>query len=119
MVTFENFRGKPQIFSINIETNESFDEIGAFFGRKSAVTDAQERVEDSAVFASVEANAFDGEFSWESRRMRSLFGALMDCFIRNEPGIAAATLVRAAGMRPPRNVAFVRVRHTDAKAVDF
>src|SRR6202030_3438405 len=53
------------------------------------------------------------------RRMRSLLLAALNCFIRNEPGVAPATLIAAASVRPASDVALVLIRNAESKTVDF
>ena len=50
--------------------------------------------------------------------MRPFFGAALDGFIGNEPGVAAATAVTPPRMRPARDVALVRVGHTEREPID-
>jgi len=50
--------------------------------------------------------------------MRSLLGATLDCFVGNEPGVAAAAAVAPARVRPARDVTFVLVRNAEREPVD-
>src|SRR5215475_2450992 len=45
--------------------------------------------------------------------MRTFFFATLNCFIRNKPGVAPATLVTSSCVRPAGDVTFVLIR--DAK----
>src|SRR5205085_12514399 len=50
--------------------------------------------------------------------MRPFLGATLDCFVRDEPGVAAAAAVAASCVRPAGNVALVLVRNAERDPVD-
>lgn len=45
--------------------------------------------------------------------------AVLDRFIRNEPGVPAAAFVSPARVRPPSNVALVLIGNTEREAIDI
>src|SRR5438067_1583860 len=51
--------------------------------------------------------------------MRSLLLAPLNCFVGNEPGIAATTPIAPAGVRPTRNVGFILIRNSEREAIDW
>src|SRR5437763_1469231 len=50
--------------------------------------------------------------------MRPFPGAALDCFVGNEPSIAAATSIPSVRMTPSRDVTLVGVRHTERETID-
>src|SRR5712691_6489909 len=88
--------------------------------RDRRISDAQKRIEHC--FDAGNAVHFDTPFCqlhWEGRRMRPLLRATLNCFVRNEPGIAAAAHVAAACVRPARNVTLVLIGNTECEPVNL
>ena len=50
--------------------------------------------------------------------MRSFLRATLDCFIRDEPGVAAAAPILSLGVSPARDVALVGIRDTKSEPID-
>jgi hypothetical protein len=59
------------------------------------------------------------QLDWECRRMRAFLGATLNCFVRNEPCIAAAAQITAPRVRPARNVTLVLVRNSNGEPIDL
>ena len=53
------------------------------------------------------------------RGMGSLSLAVLNRFVGNEPGVAAATFVAAAGVCPAGDVAFVLIRNAEGQPINF
>src|SRR5262249_44981556 len=51
--------------------------------------------------------------------MRSLFLTALNCFVGDEPCVAATSQITAAGMPPAGDVAFVLIRHSQCKPIEF
>jgi hypothetical protein len=51
--------------------------------------------------------------------MRPFLRAALNCFVGNEPGVAATAQITSTSVRPARDVAFVLVRNTESKPIDF
>jgi len=66
----------------------------------------------------VELDAILRERDGKRGRMRSFFRATLDCFVRNEPGVAAAASVAPARVRPAGDVALILVGHAERKPVN-
>ena len=66
----------------------------------------------------MELDAILRERDGKRGRMRSLFSAALDRFIRNEPGVAAAAYISSARVRPTSDVTLVLIRHAERKPVD-
>ena len=67
----------------------------------------------------MQPNAPFGQLHWKRRRVRPLFDAVLNCLVRNEPGTAAAARITATRMAPARDVAFVLIRNTESKPINF
>ncbi len=59
-----------------------------------------------------------GELNRKRGRMRSLLYAALNCFVRNEPGIAPTAGVAPVRVRPASDVALVLIRDTEREPVD-
>src|SRR5439155_3032387 len=55
----------------------------------------------------------------KSRGVRSLFLAILNCFVRDKPRVAAATQIASTRMPPPRDVTFVLIGNSDSNPVQF
>lgn len=51
--------------------------------------------------------------------MRPFLVSALNCLVRNEPGIPAATHVSSTRVRPARDVALVGIRSAQGKAIEF
>ena len=51
--------------------------------------------------------------------MRSFFRAALNCFVGDEPGIAATTQIASPRVRPARDVAFVLIWNSDGEPIHF
>ena len=60
-----------------------------------------------------------GELNRECCRMRTLFCPTLDCLVRDEPCIPAATKIGAARMRPARDICFILVGNAERESVEF
>ena len=60
-----------------------------------------------------------GQLNRKRRRMRTLLRATLNRFVRNEPGVAAAARIAAFRMRPARYVAFILIRNSEGKPINF
>src|SRR2546423_12165212 len=85
----------------------------------SRVSNPQKWVEHrSDTRNAVEFDTILRESDGKRGRMRSFLGPTLNCFVGNEPSIAAAACVAPARVRPARDVALVLVRHAEREPVD-
>ena len=84
---------------------------------ESGISDAEKRIEHrfnaSRAYRTMQLDAPLRELNRKSRRMRPLFFTALDCFVRNEPGVAATTQIASTRMRPARDIGFVLIRNSD------
>ena len=84
------------------------------------VPDPEKRIEHGVHAGSaVQFNAPFRELNGKRRWMGSLFLAALNRFVRNKPGVAAATQVASTRVRPTGNVAFVLVRNADGTPIEL
>lgn len=82
-------------------------------------TQAEEGVEHGGSRArAVEEDAIPGEFDGERGRVRALISSSLDGLVGNEPIVAAAAFVFAAGVAPASDIGFINVRNAHGLAVD-
>src|SRR5262245_54078548 len=53
------------------------------------------------------------------RRVRTLFLATLNRFVRNEPSVAAATQIASSSVPPAGDVTFVLIRNSDGKPIQL
>ncbi len=51
--------------------------------------------------------------------MWSFFLAILNCFVRDKPGIAATAKIASTSVRPARDIAFVLIWNAEGKSIDF
>src|SRR5215467_8564582 len=51
--------------------------------------------------------------------MRTFFVAALNCYIRNEPRVAATAQIVSVSMSPSSDVAFVLIRHANGDPIQF
>jgi len=59
------------------------------------------------------------QLNWKRRRMRAFLFTALDCFVRNKPGVTAASQITSAGVRPTSDVALVLIRNSDCESIDL
>ena len=68
---------------------------------------------------SVQFDAPFGELNRKRRGVRSFFLAALNCFVRDEPRIPAATQIFSPSMRPARDVALILIWNAKRQPVQF
>jgi hypothetical protein len=107
-----------EIASVDFESDKLFHATS--LRGHGGIPDTKKRIEHGAnARHAVQFYAPLGELHRKRRRMRSLLCAALDCFVRNKPGIAAATQIAATRVRPTRDVTFVLIRNPEREAIDF
>ena len=106
-----------QIFFVDFEADEA--RYARALRRHRGISNSEKRIEHSLRSRqAVEPNAIRRQLDRKCRGMRSLLRATLDCFVRNEPGVAAATPVTAARVAPARDVRLVGVGNAEREAVE-
>jgi hypothetical protein len=107
-----------EIGFVDFEPDKLF--YAASLSSNGRVSDSEERIEHClrAGYA-VKLDAPLRQLHRKRRRMRSLLRAALDCFVWNEPSVAAATEVAPARMRPARNIALILIRNSEGQPVNF
>ena len=106
-----------EISFVDLEADEVFD--AAILGGNGGISDPKKRIERRLhARDTMKFDAPFGQLHWERGRMWPLLFAALDCFVRNEPGVAAAACVASASMGPARDVALVLIWGAERETVD-
>ena len=70
---------------------------------------------DSDARRSMQFDAPFGELNRKRRGVRSFFLAALNCFVRDEPRVPAATQIFSPSVRPTRDVALVLIRNAKSQ----
>ena len=105
-----------EVFGIDLDSGEAADLLG--FGGECRGADAEERVEHSGMFGlAVDFDALLGEGDGESGGMWALAFSGLDGFVGDEPCVAAAAEVLAAGVAPACDIGLIYVGHAGGAAI--
>jgi len=110
--------GFCEIFFVDFESNKM--PYTAALRSHCGISDSEKRIEH--LVNTRNAMQFYTPFSelnGKRRRMWPFFLATLNCFIGNEPGIAAATTIAPVGVRPSRYVRFVLIRNAKGKTLEW
>lgn len=89
-------------------------------GRYGGGADAIKRIEhDGGVFFAVNADALLGESDGKGGGVGAFLVATLNGVVGDEPGVAAAAFVLAAGVAPSVDVGFIGIRDTCGSALEW
>src|SRR4029453_12575252 len=115
---FQTPLGPCEINVVDLESDESLH--AAALSGDGGISNAEKRIKHGANSGnSVHLDAPFSQLNRECRRVWSFFLAALNCFIGNEPGVAATAQIASTSVRPAHNIAFVLVRDTQGKSIDF
>src|SRR5205807_5970185 len=107
-----------EILFVDLEPDELSD--AAFARGDRGISNAEKWIEHYHILSKpVQPNAVFRQRDWKRCRMRPFLGAALDRFVRNEPGIAAATSIPSVRVTPSRNVTLVGVWHAERETIDW
>src|ERR1700736_4036977 len=107
-----------EVSFVNFEPYKLFH--AAFLGCDRRIAYAKKGIQHCLhARSAVQLDAPLGQSHWKCRRMGTLLGAALNCFVRNKPGVPTATQIASAGMRPAGDVALVLIRDAGRAAIDF
>ena len=113
---FEGLFGLGAVVGVYFESDAVQFQFGAGYG---SIADAHKGVEyQPGALDAVQLQTHLGDLYREGRRMRALFVAALNGFVRHEPGIATATAIRAVGAAPTVDIGLILVFDADRKAVE-
>ena len=106
-----------EIGFVDLEADEFLH--SALLRGNGRISNTQKRIEHRPhARDAVQLDAPLGELNGKGCGVRPFFGAALDRFVRNKPGIAAAASVTAPRVRPASDIALVLIGHAECEPVD-
>jgi len=107
-----------QVSLVYFKSNKFLDI--ATLRRDCGITDTEERIQHGFnARRSVQFDAPFGKLNRECRRMRPFLFPALNCFVGNEPGVAATPQIIPGSMRPARNVALILIWNAKCQSIQL